>query len=75
MEINGIEYVNVDTASKMLEVSSGRVRQLIADGTLPTLKLTKRLNMIPLRNLEEFMNLPSKEHGRKRNVNKSIDNS
>ena len=58
MEINGIEYVNVDTAAKMLAVSAGRVRQLIASGRLPTLKITKRLNMIPLREVEFFMNTP-----------------
>lgn len=70
MEINGIEYVNVETAANMLKVSQGRVRQLIADGEVTTLKLTRRLNMIPLREVEKFMNTP-KKRGRPK---KSIDN-
>lgn len=71
MEINGIEYVNVDTAAKMIGVSSGRVRQLIANGRLSTFKITKRLNMIPLREVEFFVNTPRKE-GRPK---KSLDNT
>ncbi|MCA0455698.1 MAG: helix-turn-helix domain-containing protein [Chloroflexi bacterium] len=65
MDINGTECVTIDNAAKLLEVSSGRVRQFIAEGRLHSIKVGSRLNMIPLRDVEQFASIPRKQ-GRKK---------
>lgn len=54
MEINGIEYVDIPTAATIIKVTGGRVRQLIANGQLSSIKVGKRLNLLPLREVETF---------------------
>jgi len=67
MDINGTECISIDTAAQILKVTSGRVRQFIAEGRLRSIKVGSRLNMLPLRDVELFAEKPRKQ-GRKKPV-------
>ena len=70
MEINGTEYVDVATAAAILKVTGGRVRQWIANGQLSSIKIGRRMNLLPLREVEIFSQ-KTRKNGRPKEV---IDN-
>lgn len=54
MEINGVECVDVEAAANRIGVSAGRVRQLIADGTLPVMPLGMRKKWIAIEAIDAY---------------------
>ncbi len=57
MLINGVEHITIAETAKIIGVSAGRVRQLVANKRLPSTKVGGRLNMIPRKAVEEFASL------------------
>lgn len=62
MRIDGIEYVTTTQAAKILGVSAGRVRQLVASGILGSRTVGKN-NLVPLASVQWYAE-NKKEAGR-----------
>lgn len=55
MNINGKDYVTTTEAAKILNLSSGRVRQLVADGVITDkIPLDARRTVISLAQVHEY---------------------
>lgn len=56
--------VTVRDAAKRLRVSRQRVQQFIAEGRLPAVRVTSRMSLVDIRDVERLANIPRKP-GRK----------